>query len=120
MPNITLFTTNINLATTTTLTVVENKIPGHSKYITTLEFNKLTLEKFAARLVQTNLTSKNDNANFVRKTDFDDKLKKLNKTITSSKIKHVLVETELKQLQTFDSSLLLVKVTLIMTEHNFI
>ena len=39
MPSIT------NLATTTTaLTAVENKIPDHSKYITTPEFNKLIPE----------------------------------------------------------------------------
>ena len=37
LPNIT------NLATTTAYAAVENKIPGHSKYITTPEFNKLTL-----------------------------------------------------------------------------
>ena len=49
MPNIT------NLTTTTVLTAVENKIPHHSKYITTPEFNKLTAEKFAVRLAQANL-----------------------------------------------------------------
>ena len=38
MPNIT------NLATTTALTVVKNKICDHSIYITILEFNKLTAE----------------------------------------------------------------------------
>ena len=30
----------------------------HDKYITTPEFNKLTAENFAARLVQANLASK--------------------------------------------------------------
>ena len=45
------------------------------KNITTPEFNKLTAENFAARLGQANLASKNDIANFVNKTDFDDKLK---------------------------------------------
>ena len=41
IPNIT------NLATTTVaLTAVENKIPDHSKYITTAEFNKLTAKSF--------------------------------------------------------------------------
>ena len=84
-----------NLATKTALTAVENRIPGvsnlvkktdynkkineiekkttnhnHDKYITTPEFNKLTLENFAARLKQ---------ANLVNKTDFDNKLKNLNK-----------------------------------------
>ena len=40
----------INLATTATITAAENKIPYHSKYITTPEFNKLTAENFTARL----------------------------------------------------------------------
>ena len=43
----------------------------------------------------------------------------LNEKINSNKIKHVLVENELKKLQTFEVSLLLVKVTLTMTGHNF-
>ena len=35
-----------NLAiTTTAFTAVENKIPDHSKYMTTPEFDKLTVEK---------------------------------------------------------------------------
>ena len=40
---------------------------------------------FAARLAPANLASKNDIANFIKKTDFDDKLKHLNKNITSNK-----------------------------------
>ena len=101
IPNIT------NLVTTTAFTAVENKIPNvsnlvkktnyntkiseienkittdhdHDKYITTQEFNKLTSEKFTARLAQANLASKNDIANFVKKTDFDNKLK----DVTSNK-----------------------------------
>ena len=39
------------------------------------------------------------------RTDFDEKLNNVNKQITSNKTKHVLVENELKRLQTFDSSL---------------
>ena len=59
---------------------IEKKITDHSynKYITTSEFNKLTAENFAARLAQVNL---------VTKTDFDDKLKNLNKKINSNKTK---------------------------------
>ena len=57
MPNIT------KLATTTALTAVENKILNHSTYITTSEFNKLRAEKFAAKLAQENLASKNYFAN---------------------------------------------------------
>ena len=34
-----------NLATATALTAVEKKIPDHSKYITTAEFNKLVANK---------------------------------------------------------------------------
>ena len=95
---------NINLAATSSLTVVENKIHNvrnlvkkekivtqilenkittdhdQDKYITTQEFNKLTSEKFSARLKQANLANKNDIANFVKKTDFD-KLK----NVTSNK-----------------------------------
>ena len=48
----------------------EDKIPDHSKCITTPEFNKLTTENFTARLAETNLASKNDIANFVNKADF--------------------------------------------------
>ena len=53
----------------------------HDKYITTLEFNKLTAENFAARLAQ---------ANLITKTDFDAKLSSLSKKITSNKTKHLL------------------------------
>ena len=73
------------------LTAVENKVPYHSKYITTLEFNKLTAETFTARLAQANLASKNDISNFLKKKNFDDKLKTLNNKITSNKTKHVVV-----------------------------
>ena len=94
------------MATTSSLTAVENKIPSvsnlvkktdyntkineiekkitdhnHDKYITTPEFNKLTSENFAARLKQANLASKSDIANFVNKTDFNNKLK----DVTSNK-----------------------------------
>ena len=61
----------------------------HDKYITTQEFNKLASENFTAILAQANLASKGDIANFVKKTDFDDKLKNLDKDVTSNKTKHV-------------------------------
>ena len=100
IPNIT------NLATTTTaVTAAENKIANQSKYITASEFNKLTSESFASILAQGNLASKNVIANFIKKTDFDDKIKDLNKKITSNKTKHLLIENEFKKLQTFDPSL---------------
>ena len=52
----------------------------------------------AARLVKASLASKIDMVNFVKKADFDDKLKKLNKEITSNGTKHVFVENELNEL----------------------
>ena len=58
-----------NLVTNTALTVVENKISGHSKYITTPEFNKLAAENFTARLKQAYLTNKGDIADFVKKNN---------------------------------------------------
>ena len=107
MPSIT------GLATTSALTRVENEIPDvsslvkktdydakickienkatdhdHDKYITTSEFNKFTAEGFAARLVQVNV---------VTKTDFDAKLTSLSKKINSKKIRHLIVENELKK-----------------------
>ena len=53
----------------------------HDKYIYTPEFNKLTAEHFSARVAQANVASKNDIANFVKKIDFDNKLKNLNELL---------------------------------------
>ena len=41
---------------------------------------------------------------FVKKPDFDDKLKDLNKKIKSNKTKHLLVENEFQKKQAFESS----------------
>ena len=61
--------------------------------------NVLLFKNFTARLAQTNLASKSDIANFVKRTDFDGKLKqKLNKNVTSNKTEHVLLENELNEL----------------------
>ena len=108
------------LATKSALTAVENKIPdisslvketdynakitelenklidrNHGKHITIPEINKLSTEVFVARLKQ---------ANLVTKTDFDYKLKRLNHKINLNKTKHIVVENELKKLETFCSS----------------
>ena len=48
--------------------------------------NKLTADTFAERLAQAKLATKNDIANFVKKTDFDDELWNINKEFTSKKI----------------------------------
>ena len=58
----------------------------------------MTAENFTARLLQTNLASKNDIGSFVKGTDFDKKLKNFHKNVTSNKSKHVLVENELNEL----------------------
>ena len=50
---------------------------------------------FNARLAQ---------ANLITKTDIDAKLSSLNRKITQNKPKYLLVENELNQLKTFDSS----------------
>ena len=78
---------------TTKINEIEKKITDHNHdvYIATQEFNKLTSENFAARLKQANLASKtgiSDVTDFVKKRDFDDKLKILNKKVTSNKTRH--------------------------------
>ena len=55
--------------------------------------NKLTTEKFAARLKR---------ADLVKKTDFDDKLASFNKRITSNKTKYLEVQKNLNSLITKD------------------
>ena len=62
----------------TKISEVENKFPDISKYITTEECNKLTAENVEARLKQ---------ADLVMKTDFDNKLTRFNRQITSIKTK---------------------------------
>ena len=59
-----------NVVTITALPAVKNKIPDHSKYITSPEFNKLTAENFTATLKEASLAIKGDIADFVKKTDF--------------------------------------------------
>ena len=82
---------------TQNITDIENKLNNHNhdKYIDTSEFNKLAADVFNARLAQ---------ANLITKTDFDAKLSSLNRKITQNKTKHLLVESELNKLKTFDSS----------------
>ena len=53
---------------------LEKKIMEHDKYVTSEEF-KLTSKYLATRLKQADLEIKSDIANFVKKTDFDEKLK---------------------------------------------
>ena len=71
---------------------IEKKVTDHNHDITTREF-KFTADIFATRLAHPNLIT----------TDFDKKLINLNRKINSNKTKQVLLENELKKLQTFDS-----------------
>ena len=73
----------------------------HDKCITTPEFNKLTATNFAARLAQANLASKVIwlIVKIVKKTNFDDKLKKINKKITSNKTRDLERKIKLDDLE---------------------
>ena len=79
---------------------IENNVKNHNhdRYIDTSEFNKLAFDVFNAKIAQ---------ANLITKTDFDAKLSGFNRKITKNKTDHLLVQNELNQLKTFDSSYLL-------------
>ena len=85
------------LVTTTALNTkiskVKNEIRIHDKYITTLEFNKLTVENYTARLKW---------ANWMTKTDFDKKLTRFNRKTTSNKTKYLEVQKKLRSPITID------------------
>ena len=68
------------------------KINEIEKKITDHEFNKLTSDNCTSILKQPNLASRNDIPDFVKKADFNNKLRKLNENVTSNKTKHVLAE----------------------------
>ena len=57
-----------------------------------------TADQSKARLAQVNLATKADIDDFVEKTDFDDKLKSLNKKFNWNKTKHVEAENRLTDL----------------------
>ena len=81
----------------TKITNIDNKLNNHNhgKYIDTSKFNTLTTNVFNTRLAQ---------ANLITKIDFNAKLSNLNRKITQNKSKHLLIESELNKLKTFDSS----------------
>ena len=74
IPNTSILVTTVVL--NTKISEVENKIPDNSKYITTQVFIKLTAEEFSARLKQ---------ADSLSKIDFDNRLTRFNRRITSNK-----------------------------------
>ena len=61
-------------------------------------FNKLIAVNFTARLKQANLARKIGIANLVKEKDFHDKLKHVNKNVTSNRTKHVEAEKEISDL----------------------
>ena len=61
----------------------------HTRY-TTEEFNELASKNLATRLAQANLASKNGITNFLKETDFDNKLISFNERTILDKSKHVL------------------------------
>ena len=100
----------------TKINEIKNKVTSvHDldKSVTTQNFNKLTSEYFAARLAKANLGSKNDIADFVNKTDFDVKLKKLNNKVTLFTTKPVFAENQLKNDKHLTQVFLLVRITLV-------
>ena len=70
----------------TIITEVKNEFPGHSKCITTHEFNMLTAENFAARFKQPNLVSKTDLKSHPQKAKHLEVLKELNSWTTKDYI----------------------------------
>ena len=66
------------------------------EYFTTPDYNKFTNNILDAEIKEKQSVNESDMANFVKKTDFDDKLENTNKKITSNKIKHVESEKKKK------------------------
>ena len=69
--------------------------------VSTQEFNKLTAENFPARLAQKKKKKKQPKLILLisqKRTDFDHKLKNLNKKVSSNKTKHIQAETKITDL----------------------
>ena len=118
----------ILLATKTTLTTVENKIPSISNLVKNTSYNTKITE------IEKNLTDHNNDKcitspefnisapdvfnerlagpNSITKRDFDAKLSSLNRKITANKTKSLLAENELNKLKLLIRVTLLVKVIL--------
>ena len=90
----------------TKISKIEKKVANHihDKYSTTPKFNTFTAEAFDDRIGRANLITQtnfdNELISFNKKTNSNKT--KHNKKTNSNKTKHVLVENELKNLQTFD------------------
>ena len=98
------------LATTAALATVEDKIPDVSNFVkkaddnfskksfTTFDWNKFTKNILDTKIKEKKLVNESDIADFVKKTCFDGKLKYINKSVSSNKTEHVLIEDGLKEL----------------------
>ena len=58
----------------------------------------MTADNFAARLLQENLATKTDITDIVKQTNFDGKLKNLNRKVASNKSKHLQAEKKVTDL----------------------
>ena len=67
-----------------------------NKCIATQEFSSLLWKSITARLAPVNLATKADITDLLKKADFDDKLKTLNKKVISRKSKHADAEKKSK------------------------
>ena len=96
----------------TKISEIENKVndQNHDKYITTPEFNTL-----AADVFETSLAAQTD---FIRKPDFDFKLKEISDRVTKNKTKHILIENELKNCKNLTLLILEGKVILYIKVNN--
>ena len=56
-------------------------------------------DNFAVKLAQAKVTTKDNIVDFIKKTDFDNKLKHINKSLTSNKAKHAEVGKKLADLK---------------------
>ena len=82
------------LTTTQKLKFLKRKLLIMIYIISTPKLNKLTIINFAERLQQTKskLANKDDIVDFIKKTNFDKKLKQNNNKVTSNKTRHVEVK----------------------------
>ena len=99
------------LATAATLSAVKKKIPDVNTLFKKADYDAKISEKKIFTTSDCNKSRKNiphakitekkvikNIGNFVKKTDFDDKVKNINRKITSGKTKHVGGEKKLKEL----------------------
>ena len=73
---------------------MEKKIPD----MTNISLQRNLIKKSQEIFLKAKLATKNDIADFLKKTIFDEKLKEINKEVTTNKTKHVAAEKILTDL----------------------